>query len=633
MCLLALTAMGTTSCEDWLTLYPQDRVVEEDFWEDKNDLEGVRYAAYKQMCSTAEKFAIWGDLRSDSYEMNNNRHKDQGNWDTYNEIMQAEPDSSMTQFDWTGVYTTINFCNKVLQHGQEILDKDKQFTPSEWSQMKAEMVGLRALNYFYLIRAFKDVPYTTKVINKDVEVTYFGLTNQLVVLDSLIVDVEKVAGFARNRFTTDSDSKGLMTNSAIYALLADMYLWRASLHEGRYNRDYADTVAVDTGMIAHTVQGDYLKCIEYAGKALAVLENNNQQNNSSFGNQKLDKIDYGLAAVGIPNCNMIENDFANVANGSLPQMNASRYIFGASNFIDLVSAGNSEESMFELQYSASDDRKNGMVNSLYGRGNGTHMVVCSSSLNAALGSSEGASLGPSCYDSRMWYSACNRFLGSSSVLGDYYMMKWTRPTIAMNTSGSTVEMRIATFGYEYSNWIIYRMTDVMLMMAEAYAAMGGTSNNRLATYIVNAIHRRSYCNLKTAETKPSEDVTGSSTVGNAGTASNTTILVMNERQIELLGEGKRWFDLVRYAERNAGGQDGTVDEREWTEENPIGSGYAGVDLMVKTFMKNKYTNYTIQRNRIKNRYGLYCPIYYMEVKASNGMIQQNPVWNKSKYDN
>ena len=37
-------------------------------------------------------------------------------------------------------------------------------------------------------------------------------------------------------------------------------------------------------------------------------------------------------------------------------------------------------------------------------------------------------------------------------------------------------------------------------------------------------------------------------------------------------------------------------------------------------------------NRFKNRYGLYCPIYYMEVKASNGNIQQNPVWNKSKYE-
>lgn len=632
MCLLALTAMGTTSCEDWLTLYPQDRVVEEDFWEDKNDLEGVRYAAYKQMCSTLDKFIIWGDLRSDSYEMNNTRHDDQKQYDVYREIMNTEPDSSMTQFDWSGVYMTINFCNKVLQHGEEILEKDKQFTPGEWSQMKAEMVGLRALNYFYLLRAFKDIPYTTQVINKDVEVTYFGLTNQLVVLDSLIVDVEKVAGFARNRFTNNADSKGLITNSALYAMLSDMYLWRASLHEGRYSNAWTDTVQVDTGMVVHSVQGDYQKCIEYGAKALDILEKNNKQNSSSFGSYKLDKIDYGLAAVGIPNCNMIENDFDNVANGASPQLDAAEEIFGV-NYISSSGGKNSEESIFELQFSTRDDRKSDVLSSFYDQATGTHLVVCQQALSDALGTGDGATLGTSCYDSRMWYSACNRFAGSSSNLGDYYCMKWTRPVTVTVRNGQEVEVRLNKQGYSYSNWIVYRMTDVMLMMAEAYAAMGGTANNRMATYIVNAIHRRSYCNLKTATTIPSEDITSSSTVGNA-TNANPMTMVLNERQLEFLGEGKRWFDLVRYAERNAGGQDGTVDEREWTEENPIGSGYAGVKKMMEDFMQKKYSgSYTVHRNRTKNRYGLYCPIYYMEVKASNGNVQQNPVWNKSKYDN
>ena len=55
--------------------------------------------------------------------------------------------------------------------------------------------------------------------------------------------------------------------------------------------------------------------------------------------------------------------------------------------------------------------------------------------------------------------------------------------------------------------------------------------------------------------------------------------------------------------------------------------------MVDTFLRNAYSNYyTTLKNRFKNRYGLYCPIYYMDVKASHGMLQQNPVWNKSKYD-
>ena len=623
LCLLGLAAVGTTSCEDWLTIYPQDRVVEEDFWEDKNDLEGVRYAAYKQMCSTVQKFAVWGDLRSDSWEMNQNRHGDQGSWDTYNEIMQAQPDSSMSIFDWGGVYTTINFCNKVLQHGGEILEKDKQFTQGEWRQMKAEMVGLRALNYFYLIRAFKDVPYSTKVINKDSEVEYFGLTNQLDVLDSIIIDVESVKGQARNRFTSNNDTKGLITNAALYAMLSDMYLWRASLHEGRGLM--SDTVLLGKDSVIHTVEGDYKKCIEYADEAIATLYRNNLQGNTSFGSTVLDKVDFGLT-----NCELIKNTFDNVAAGRMPILYAQREIFG-----DDVSGGkNSEESIFELQFSSSDDRKNDVVDHLYGYSNGTHFQVCEAALGAIYGGSINDDNGR--YDSRTWYSVSKSIVGNRD-LGHYYCFKHSRPWVAISTSGGDKEIIVDTEAKDsYRNWIIYRLTDVMLMKAEAYAAMGGKENNKLAQQIVNAIHRRSFCNLK-EDVKIEEDVTTSSAnnpkKGDAVMPGSDYVkLVMNERQIELLAEGKRWFDLVRYAERNAGGQSGTADPREWTEDKPIGDGWAGVKKMVENFMKNKYTNYTVQRNRLKNRYGLYCPIYYMEVKAARGAIEQNPVWNKSKYD-
>ena len=176
--LMAVAAMGATSCSDWLTLYPQDRVVEENFWEDKNDLEGVRYAAYQQMCNTLEKLIIWGDLRSDAYNINPAITSEDKSFVVFQNITEAKLDSTMTHYDWGSVYTTINFCNKVLQHGEEVLEKDAQFTRTEWNELKAEMTALRALNYFYLLRAFKDIPYTTQVINTDEEVMDYPATNQ-----------------------------------------------------------------------------------------------------------------------------------------------------------------------------------------------------------------------------------------------------------------------------------------------------------------------------------------------------------------------------------------------------------------------------------------------------------------------
>ena len=617
-CLLGLIALGTTTCEDWLTLYPPDRVVEENFWEDKNDLEGVRYAAYKSMCGTIRNFAVWGDLRSDTYVLNPVDHSDQGSRDTYDEIMKAMPDSSMTIFDWSGVYTTINYCNKVLQHGAEVLEKDKQFTTSEWLQMRAEITGLRALNYFYLLRAFKDIPYTTKVINKDVEVETFGLTNQLDVLDSIILDVEKVKGQARNRFTNPYDTKGLITNSALYAMLADMYLWRASLHEGRGLAE--DTIATDTGLVAHSVRGDYQLAVDYADQALYALNYQSEQSNQNYGTQIAMKQNYGLTY-----CDMISNRFEeqNLVTGGYATLYAQNRIFNS---------GNSDESIFEIQFSGSDNRKNPAVHHLYGYSNGTHLAVSDYAISACYNGNADAMK----YDSRLWVSYQNQMRGESATLQGYYCLKYKYPDIRISEDSQKQISAEIVSSSDYVNWIIYRMTGVMLIKAEALACLGGADNNKKCQQIVNAIHRRSYCDLKNGNV-PDTDVTSTSsnTVGNAvSMGSDYVKLVMNERQIELLGEGQRWFDLVRFAERKAGGMNGTVDEREWTEEQPIGSGFAGVTLMVDTYLKNTYSSlYTTLKNRMKNRYGLYCPIYYMEVKASNGEIQQNPVWNKSKYDN
>lgn len=616
-CLLGVLAFTATSCEDWLTVYPQNKVVEEEFWEDKNDLEGVRYGAYHQMASTVRRLAVWGDLRSDSYNLNRTRTSDMGSYDTYNEIMKGMPDSSMTIFDWGPVYNTINLCNKVLAHGEEVLEKDAQFTTTEWYQMRAEMKSLRALNYFYLLRAFKDVPYTTKVINKDAEVESFPQTNQLAVLDSIILDCESVKGQARNRFVSNSDSKGLITNCAIFAMLSDMYLWRASLHQGRGMLE--DTVKVDTGYVAHTVNGDYQKAADYADLALASLAKQNQDRFSSSYNPTLvDTENYGLT-----NCDMIENDFDGAYQTTAPALEAQTLIFRS---------GNSIESMLELQYS-SGEQENGVANHLYGYTNGSHLEVSTDALGQCYGG-----WGNAKYDSRMWVGVQNLIASgssssSSTALSGYYCIKWQRPEINWEGQQTNREIKnVEVTTYKWNNWIIYRMTDVMLIKAEALACIGGAANNTMAKNIVNAIHRRSFCNYN--EAKPvSTDLNSGSTNGNAATNSDIVRMVMNERQIELIGEGKRWFDLVRYAERNSDSAAEAADERESTDERHVGNGQKGMIKMVDTFLRNAYSNYyTTLKNRFKNRYGLYCPIYYMDVKASHGMLQQNPVWNKSKYD-
>ena len=646
-CLFGLLAVGLASCDDYLTIYPTDRVVEENFWEDANDLRGVQYGAYRQMASTVGKMFIWGDLRSDSYTINNPT-TDQDTHNTYSNILNGMPDSSMSQFDWGGVYTTINLCNKVLKHGPEILKKDKQFTTTEWIYMRAEMKALRALNYFYLIRAFKDVPYTTKVISTDKEVENFRLTNQLAILDSIILDCESVAGQARNRFADNRDTKGMITNAAIYSMLADMYLWRGSLHQGRGIKN--DTVVAyredgKKDSIPHTYEGengDYMIAANWAQKA---LDAHHQQVEDYLNSQGAfattnEIINYGLSGV-----DLIKNDFKG-ASSSTPYLEAQNAIFNN---------GNSIETILEIQYSKSDGTSNSVVHSLFGYNDGTHLKVAEDAMKNAHCSDENNQK----YDSRLWIG-CQTYINDTQAKSGYFCLKYQKPSIIFEGSSGSRKIKYASITRslinDYNGWIIYRTTDVMLMKAEALAcAKLGYDNDVLN--LVNAINRRSYCDFNN-ETKPEENFTNKSkTTGNIKTSSDITpnsknskislptipklvATVMNERQIELLGEGKRWFDLVRMAERYSNNDKDPADERESPagvakgEPGYVGNGQTGMAAVVYYFMKNSVGEQSCGTlyNRFKNRWGLYCPIYYEEVKASNGEILQNPVWNKSRYE-
>lgn len=589
--LVAAVSLITTSCDDWLTVYPQTQIVEENFWEDKNDLEGVRYAAYKNMADQVEKMIIWGDLRSDLYEQPILKTSNQGNYDNFKNIIYANIDTTWAYYDWSGMYSTIAYCNKVLQHGEEVLEKDKQFTAAEWIQMKAEMVTMRALSYFYLVRAFKFVPFTTKIVNSDKDIEYFPQIPALDVLDFLIKDVESVAGQARNRFVRPEETKGMITNSAIYALLSDMYLWRASILQGR-------------GMEAEAIEG-YKQCIYYSEMAVTKL-------NEQFEEKK------NNAGPAFSSSEYISWSNDSIYTGKSIQFmyrnETSRAHFGEvtmTAYNNIYRYGNSDESIFELQFNSSDGRKNGTVNSMWGASSGTHLVT---------------TLTPKQEDIRYWFSSWNQLVTERS--GENYCLKYasTSPIFdraTIGTANPTIEMTVNN--NEYNNWIVYRLSDVLLNNAEARACLMGLkqdveTNKKVCRRILRMLNRRWYVDLQNGKDVERDlDKDMNYDMDNSGNGADQYFNhVMNTRKIEFVGEGKRWFDLVRLAERKSNSDD--------AED--------GMVYMFNNYMTN-IEAYTTIRNRCDNLWGLYCPIYYMECKAyrANGSyLQQNPVWNKSKYE-
>lgn len=596
--LLAMMSLGMTSCNDWLTVHPQTQIVEENFWEDKNDLEGVRYGVYKNMASQVDKMIIWGDLRSDAFKLSTLMSSGQGNRDNYRNIIQANIDTTWAYYDWSGMYSTIGYCNKVLQHGEEVLEKDKQFTASEWRQMRAEMVTMRALSYFYLVRAFKSIPYTTKVVNSDTDVEYFPQLPVLDVMDSLITDVESVAGQARNRFVDKKETKGMITNTAIYALLSDMYLWRASLREGRS--------ASDTTITQDMVVSDYQKCILNSELSISKLQEQFEEEKKSMG-AGIGMDDY-ISWSGAPTFNGKEIEF--MYRNDVDE--ANRGFVNLKAFNNIYRQKNSYESIFELQFNKADSRANNAVNSMWGNFESSHLVTTFSEDNKK--------------DARYWFSGWRNIEGQTSAT-DFYCMKWMQTSYEFKNGIGTsdVEIVVSPEQEQYNNWIVYRLSDVLLQNAEARACLAklgvnANENKTVCQQILRMINRRWWVDVVNggeAETdisvKKDYDIDATQT-GNAAYIKH----VMDTRKIELIAEGKRWFDLVRYAER--------LSENDESKE--------GMRTMYNEYM-SVLQGYETARNRCENLWGLYSPIYYMECKAyraGGANITQNPVWNKSKYD-
>ncbi len=635
-----MVAWGLSSCQDWLTITPTTQIVEDDFWEDKSDLEGVRYAAYQQMCNTISSLILWGDLRADTYELNAN-DGDKDTYALYQDIWEArmERDSANAYFDWSGIYRTINYCNKVLQHGPEVLQRDKQFTTTEWLQIKSEVTTLRALNYFYLIRAFKDVPYTTRVVNNDTEVAPFGATDQLVILDSLIAELEEdpsIINQARRRFdaTRYQDTKTLITKPAILAILSDMYLWRASLRQGRAAGDLnaSDDVTITNvpssagKVVTHTVRGDYEKCIDYGRRALKELREQNTGGSESFSTN-----DYLITGLEKENVYLYKNDFEGFASsGTPPSLDAFRNIF----------SGLSDETFFELPFSTSEKREHslcrmGSEGGIWGNSSKSHLFISLSSIRDILTETNAEKR-----DSRMWFSAWEQIGSASSSQtakkdGKYYCFKWSGGRCALSVIGDQhkcEEIYLSPTISSMSNVPIYRISDVMLQIAEALAVLGKKEVNDSYDHpliYVNAIHRRWHCPDYDNDNPIQTDTTGlhafykssdKNTTGNISKPArgdSYEMAVLNERKLEFIGEGKRWFDMVRYAERHDDGVDGHKGVETMTDDL--------MGWMDDSTRKGLYS-------RMQNRWGLYNLIYYKEIQAAHGLLSQNPVWNKSKYE-
>jgi hypothetical protein len=185
-----------------------------------------------------------------------------------------------------------------------------------------------------------------------------------------------------------------------------------------------------------------------------------------------------------------------------------------------------------------------------------------------------------------------------------------------NTADSHRDTRAAV----YQNWILYRLTDVMLMKAEALVQlynMGGKAEgdtrNEEAFNICKFINDRSLSDANKT----------SYAMKYTTYRDKMEELVLAERARELCFEGKRWFDLMRYNYRHTATK---ADLKKKLTEGYVANSDEFFELALR-----KYAVPAAMKAKMRDERYLYMPINQDEVELNSNLVQ-NPVYKSaSKY--
>lgn len=569
--LAALVGLSSTSCNDFLELEPLNDIVLENFWTDKSDVESVLLGAYSALESSdcLLRMVIWGEMRSDNMTESNSSPE---------AIQQICRENLLITNDYckyNKFYDVINRANTVLHFAPIVADKDPNYLWIELKANEAEAVALRCLCYWYLIRAFHDVPYVTEPSIDDeggYKKFYVPQSDFDTILTQIIADLESVKDDAMKKYPSDLENTARITQSAICAMLADMYLWRGQ-------------------------EGDYDKCI-------SVCQEITTQKKKEFEDLKIKK--------GKDNTIKEYNGYpliSNIPNNEILG-NAYNEIFGT---------GNSFESLFELPY---DDKvSNGLVSSYYqsssnAENQSTGNVKALDKIGSVRG--EDNSVFVQMHDTRYHQSVVER--GTS-----YGICKYAYSSVSITGTSSGVDLSESTMRNSSSqpNWIIYRYSEVLLFEAEANIMKAKSINPSGADSLAMAFEVSGYLNKafdlidavnKRAIGYIAEE--GVSKPFNPKTLSREDYpsvsmmenLLFQERRRELMFEGKRWFDLVRISRRD------------------------GNQNRMLRFLSDKFSAsvYSAVKIRLKDPYAMYFPMAKDEVKNSQGVLRQNPVYKEDE---
>ncbi|WP_088653161.1 RagB/SusD family nutrient uptake outer membrane protein [Geofilum rhodophaeum] len=486
---LTIVFVALGACSDWLYLEPENGITVDEYWQSEQDVHAAVMGCYASLLGgsshpMAEAVFNWGELRADMVAPFRSIYSD------YYQINQSEitPDNGMARYN--GAYFTINLCNTVLEKGPAVLEVDGAFTEAEMDRYRGEMLTLRALLYFYLVRTFDEVPLVLEATVSDSRVERHSKASREDLFLQIEADLQAAERLIAKDYGNRDENKGRLTWYALKTIQADVFLWQDK---------YADVVSACNAVIG-------------SGQFSLVP-----------GNEDWFRIVY----------------------------------------VD----GNSQESIFELQFSqeklnpyytwmstSAEARYRANVETMEYLFPVNIMALPEDADIRSDGASYKASGGYS-----LWkYVGADRFVEKNS-------------------------------NEAFSNWIVYRYADVLLMKAEALANSDGPTDGLDALALIEQVRTRANAPDDTKVTATDQY--------------SLTTYIVDERAREFAFEGKRWFDVLRNAKRN-----------NYQRKDLIS------DMVLRTTPPQKVES---ALSKFEDPRFHYLPLHRDEIEASYPLLEQN----------
>lgn len=271
------------------------------------------------------------------------------------------------------------------------------------------------------------------------------------------------------------------------------------------------------------------------------------------------------------------------------------FITNTNDWYRMFYPGNSNESIFELNWDYNIELKNNNFASLWSQSTSSRLIFTNEAMEKMRTETEElekAGMSPEGRMGRMMLGTYVTDNGSPyQTANTFYMWKYNGTHVQDVTGGVR--------SHQDANFIIYRVAEIILMKAQAEIMRG---NYREAVAQINRIRNRAglanYNNI---------DLDSEDSDVLIGLLDEPTLLeeVLSQKELEFMGEGKRWYDLLWF---------GRIKDKTYKEE-----------FISEVLKGNQTTNKAWIRSVLVDPNAWYMPIPQADIDH-NRLLEQNPYY-------